>query len=323
MRPKWKGPAALLLTVLALLTLGRIADSQDVESVAAGAKPSVAVVLTERADGIVSGTAFMAAEELVLTAEHVVANARRIVVKFPNYPVVDAQLVVSDSENDVAVLSIPDLAVRPLPLGDISDVREGQRIVVVGFPRIDVLGAETATVTEGIVSAVRPGLIQMQAPVNPGSSGGPVLSLKGEVIGIVQATLRGQQQGLNFATPINAAKPLLGTALLGLLPQVPSPLVIPAKLSIRITSLTSPVSPGTNARLEIQTTPGAECAITVVYKSGPSRARGLEPKVADTAGQIAWVWRVGTNTSPGTWPIFIECVFGQQKTETETEFTVG
>ncbi len=321
MRSKWKAPTALLLTLLALLTFGRIANSQDVESVATGAKPSVALVLTQRADGVVSGTAFMAAEGLVLTAQHVVANARRIVVKFPNYPVVDARLVGSDSENDVAVLSIPELAVRPLPLGDISDVREGQRIVVVGFPRIDVLGAETATVTEGIVSAVRQGLIQMQAPVNPGSSGGPVLSLKGEVIGIVQATLRGQQQGLNFATPINAAKPLLGAALLGLA-QAPSPPVIPAKLSIQITPITSPVSPGTNARLEIQTTPGAECAITVVYMSGPSRARGLEPKVADTGGQIAWVWRVGTNTTPGTWPILIECVFGGQRAETRTEFTV-
>jgi S1-C subfamily serine protease len=321
MRSRWKVPAALLLPVLALFTLGRIANSQDVESVAVGAKPSVAVVLTQRADGIVSGTAFMAAEDLVLTAEHVVANARRIVVKFPNYPVVDAQLVASDSENDVAVLSIPELAVRPLPLGDISDVREGQRIVVVGFPRIDVLGAETATVTEGIVSAVRPGLIQMQAPVNPGSSGGPVLSLKGEVIGIVQATLRGQQQGLNFATPINAAKRLLGEAMLGP-PQAPSPPVIPTKLSIRIISLTSPVSPGADARVEIQTTPGAECAITVVYKSGPSRARGLEPKIADTGGQIAWVWRVGTNTTPGTWRILIECVFENQRAETQTEFTV-
>jgi S1-C subfamily serine protease len=321
MRSRWRIPAALLLPVLALLTLGRIANSEDVESVATGAKPSVAVVLAQRADGLVSGTAFMAAEDLLLTAEHVVANARRIVVKFPNFPVVDARLVASDSENDVAVLSIPELAVRPLPLGDISDVREGQRIVVVGFPRIDVLGAETATVTEGIVSAVRPGLIQIQAPVNPGSGGGPVLSLKGEVIGIVRATLRGQQQGLNFATPIDAAKPLLGAALLGP-PQAPPPPVIPAKLSIGITSLTSHVSPGTNARLEIRTTPGAECAITVVYMSGPSRARGLEPKIADTGGQIAWVWRVGTNTTPGTWPILIECVFGDQRVETQTEFSV-
>jgi len=64
------------------------------------------------------------------------------------------------------------------------------------------------------------------------------------------------------------------------------------------------------------------CNILVVYKSGPSQARGLEPKVADTRGQITWVWRVGTNTSSGTWPILLECVFGNQRAETQTEFTV-
>ena len=323
MRLKWKAPAALLLMIPALLMLVLTANSQDVESVATGAKLSVAVVLAQRGDGVVSGTAFMAAERLLLTAEHVVAASRRVAVKFPDYPAADVQLVGSDSENDVAVLSIPESGVRPLPLGDISQVREGQRVVVIGFPRVDVLGAEAATVTEGIVSAIRPGLIQMQAPVNPGSSGGPVLSLKGEVIGIVRATLRGQQQGLNFATSINAAKLLLGAAAAGPPRRPPSPTpVSPAGLSIEITSLTSPVSPGSSARLEIQTAAGAVCNILVVYKSGPSQARGLEPKVADSGGQISWVWRVGTNTTSGTWPILVECVFGNQRAETQTEFTV-
>src|SRR2546426_5838350 len=322
MRSRWKAPAALSLTIFALLTLVLIANSQDVESVATGAKLSVAVVIAQRGNGVVSGTAFMAAERLLLTAEHVVAASRRVVIKFPDYPVADVQLVGSDSENDVAVLSIAESIVRPLPLGDISQVREGQRVVVIGFPRVDVLGTDAATVTEGIVSAIRPGLIQMQAPVSPGNSGGPVLSLKGEVIGIVRATLRGQQQGLNFATPINAAKPLLRAALVGPQRPVSQPPAAPAGLSIRITSLTSTVGPGTGARLEIQTAPGAVCNIVVVYKSGPSRARGLEPKVADARGQIAWVWRVGTNTTSGTWPILIECVFGSQRAETQTEFTV-
>src|SRR5438309_150016 len=86
--------------------------------------------------------------------------------------------------------------------------------------------------------------------------------------------------------------------------------------------LTSPVSPGSSARLEIQTAAGAVCNILVVYKAGPSQARGLEPKVADARGQISWVWRVGTNTSSGTWPILVECAFGNQRAETQTEFTV-
>jgi S1-C subfamily serine protease len=324
MLSKWKPLGWLLSLSLALLVLVPTASPQDVESVAVAAKSSVAVILAEEEDGIVSGTGFMAAGRLILTAEHVVANSRRIVVKFPNYPVVDAELLGADSDNDVAVLSIPELPVRPLPLGDISQVREGQRVIVVGFPRVDVLGAETATVTEGIVSTIRPGLIQMQAPVSPGSSGGPVLNLNGEVIGIVLGTLSGEQQGLNFAVAINAAKPLLDAALVGPVPPLPlsGHPAIPPDLTIRITSLTSPVSPGAVARLEIQTTPGAQCNITVVYKSGPSRASGLVPKVADASGRVIWIWRVGTRTTPGTWPILVGCVFGPQDVEAQTEFTV-
>lgn len=319
-----KALAALFLLLFTIFILGLAAHSQDAESVAAVAKPSVAVVLTQRPGGVGSGTAFLVAERLIVTAEHVIANSRHIAVKFPQHPPVEAQLVDSDSESDVAVLSIPPLHLRPLPLGDISQVREGQQVIVVGFPLIDALGAETATVTAGIVSAVRSTLIQMQAPVNPGNSGGPVLNLKGEVIGIVRGTLRGRQQGLNFATSINAAKPLLKTAASRTSPPQSSarPPIVTTELTIQITFLTSPVLPGSDARIEIQTKPGAKCSISVVYRSGPSRAVGLEPREADANGRVVWSWRVGANTSLGEWPIYVACVLGQQKAEVETEFAV-
>src|SRR5437899_10789032 len=105
MRLKWKAPAALLLMIPALLMLVLTANSQDVESVATGAKLSVAVVLAQRGDGVVSGTAFMAAERLLLTAEHVVAASRRVAVKFPEYPAAEVQTDGSDNENDYAVMS--------------------------------------------------------------------------------------------------------------------------------------------------------------------------------------------------------------------------
>src|SRR5256886_12992477 len=107
MRLKWKAPAALLLMNPALFMLVLTANSQDVESVATGAKLSVAVVLAQRGDGVVSGTAFMAAERLLLTAEHVVAASRRVAVKFPDYPVADGPLVWSNSEKEGAGTSIP------------------------------------------------------------------------------------------------------------------------------------------------------------------------------------------------------------------------
>src|SRR2546430_12302146 len=101
MRLKWKAPAALLLMIPALLTLVLTANSQDVESVAKGAKLSVAVVLAQRGDGVVSGTAFMAAERLLLTAEHVVAASRRVAVNINDYSAADVQMVRLAHENHV------------------------------------------------------------------------------------------------------------------------------------------------------------------------------------------------------------------------------
>lgn len=98
--------------------------------------------------------------------------------------------------------------------------------------------------------------------------------------------------------------------------------VMAAALAIRVVSVTSPAKPGTDARLQIETSPGAECGITVVYKSGPSRARGLVAKRANDRGQIVWVWRVGTRTTPGTWPVVVECTLGQQRAQVKTQFMV-
>lgn len=67
-----------------------------------------------------------------------------------------------------------------------------------------------------------------------------------------------------------------------------------AELPISIVILTSPVAPFTDATIQVQTTPGASCSITVLYKSGPSRAKGLYPQTADGKGRISWRWRMGS-----------------------------
>src|SRR5713226_6337541 len=76
-----------------------------------------------------------------------------------------------------------------------------------------------------------------------------------------------------------------------------------ADLLITLISVTSPAAPFTDATLTVSTTPGANCSIVVHYKSGPSRAKGLVPKVASSSGRVSWTWRVGSNTTPGRWPI--------------------
>lgn len=95
-----------------------------------------------------------------------------------------------------------------------------------------------------------------------------------------------------------------------------------ADLPVSVVSLSSPVAPFTDATMQIQTTPGAACTITVLYKSGPSRAKGLFPQTADSRGRVTWRWRVGSNTTPGRWPIVVRCDRGGDSGELRTSFEV-
>jgi len=91
-----------------------------------------------------------------------------------------------------------------------------------------------------------------------------------------------------------------------------------ATQGIAIVSLTSPISRGSNATITINTTPNVLCTITVYYKSGPSEAKGLEPKNSDGNGNCTWSWKVGARTTHGDWKIVITA--GSENIE--TYFTV-
>ena len=95
-----------------------------------------------------------------------------------------------------------------------------------------------------------------------------------------------------------------------------------AELPVALVSLSSPVAPFTDATIQIQTSTGANCSIIVLYKSGPSKAKGLYPQTADARGRVAWRWRVGSNTTPGRWPIIVRCEKGGDSGELRTSFEV-
>jgi len=78
-------------------------------------------------------------------------------------------------------------------------------------------------------------------------------------------------------------------------------------VGVDLVSLTTPVAPFTDATLAAKTVPGAACTIVVLYKSGPSRARGLVPREANSRGVVSWTWRVGSNTTTGRWPVIVRC----------------
>lgn len=177
----------------------------------------------QRADGpgedIGVGSGVVVVETgLILTNLHVVAGADSVKVVFADGLVSEAVVVKTQPEQDLAVLqakTLPDDLV-PATLKSTADVRPGDVVVAAGFP----FGIGPS-VTSGVVSGLKrefrspdgerllTDLIQFDAAVNPGSSGGPLITADGEVIGIVTAVLNPSEQrvfvGIGFAVPIEAA----------------------------------------------------------------------------------------------------------------------
>ena len=108
---------------------------------------------------------------------------------------------------------------------------------------------------------------------------------------------------------------LIALTLVSLLaPVTPASLAAPASVptTVRATSVTITKHPGTvrrgaTASVAVRTSAKTRCSITVRYKSGPSTAAGLVAKQTDANGRAAWSWKVGTRTTPGSWPVIITC----------------
>lgn len=151
----------------------------------------------------------------ILTNNHVVENAERIVVKLADEREFEAKVVGKDSKTDIAVIKINTPGGLPVaPLGDSDRLEVGEWVMAIGNP----FGLDS-TVTSGIVSAkgrhIGAGpydnFIQTDASINPGNSGGPLINLRGEVVGINTAIFSrsGGNIGIGFAIPINLVKELL------------------------------------------------------------------------------------------------------------------
>ncbi|MBK1617966.1 serine endoprotease DegQ [Lamprobacter modestohalophilus] len=159
-----------------------------------------------------SGVVIDAKRGIILTNHHVVRAADTIRVTFDDGRRLEAELVGSDPETDIAVLRVEADALTAIPLADSDALLVGDFVVAIGSP----FGL-AHTVTSGIVSALgRTGLgiegyesfIQTDASINPGNSGGPLVNLRGELVGINTAILApgGGNVGIGFAIPTNMVK---------------------------------------------------------------------------------------------------------------------
>jgi hypothetical protein len=92
--------------------------------------------------------------------------------------------------------------------------------------------------------------------------------------------------------------------------------------SASVETITSPVTPDSNASLTVQTLGGSSCTITVLYNKIPSTDSGLKQKIADTYGVISWSWTVGPDTPPGSWPVTVTCTHNQKNAVVQSTLSV-
>jgi len=181
--------------------------------------PSVVhiAVTTASLEGGGTGSGFVLdTEGHIVTNNHVVEDAERILVRFADDTTAEAEVVGTDPDSDLAVIQVdvPASLLKPVQLGDSDALRVGQRAIAIGNP----FGLEQ-TMTAGIVSALGrvvrqesgfslPQLVQTDAAINPGNSGGPLLDSRGQVIGVntLIFSQSGSNSGVGFAVPVNTVK---------------------------------------------------------------------------------------------------------------------
>jgi S1-C subfamily serine protease len=212
----------------------------------------------------------------VLTNNHVVENTVSVQVALSNRRVVDAEVVGTDPETDLAVLKLAKSDIAGLAvatLGDTDAMSIGDWVIAIGSP----LGYE-GSVTVGVISAtgrfidlgdvVLHDMIQTDAVINPGNSGGPLLNLDGDVIGINTAIIRGTTgnnqvaEGMGFSISMGTAIPVSNQL-------VERGSVLRPKLGILIVD----VPPSISASLGLSTSGGV--LIQSVVTGGPSQLAGL------------------------------------------------
>jgi serine protease Do len=178
------------------------------ELAALAATGAAGVVGLEHRGGQGSGVV-LSSDGYILTNAHVARAGGALRVRRPGGSAVSARLVGADERTDLAVVRTPDAGSRPLPLADSRRVQVGQLVMAIGNP----LGLDRS-VSLGVVSAlfrelptrggILEGLIQTDAAVNPGHSGGPLLDMEGRVVGINTAMLV-PARGIGFAVPAETA----------------------------------------------------------------------------------------------------------------------
>ena len=217
-------------------TVTVVPDGSSVHDLVVAVRPAIVAIHTtltetnvfgQQIEGEAAGSGFVLSEDgYIVTNNHVIDGASDISVTLDDGSTETAELVGADPRADLAVLKVDRTDLTPLSLGDSDQIRVGDPVVAIGNA-LD-LGAEP-TVTGGLISAkertitepngsVLIDLIQTDAAISPGNSGGPLLDMTGHVVGINTA-VAGQGQNIGFAIAINRANDLIQQLRNGEVPQ--------------------------------------------------------------------------------------------------------
>ena len=251
-----------------------------------------------------SGVIVDAKKGYILTNNHVVENAKEILIKLIDKRIIPAKILGTDPKSDLAILQIEAKDIKQISLGNSDKLRVGEWVLAVGSPFSANL---SHTVTAGIVSAlgrsyVMPGndhyenFIQTDAAINPGNSGGALLNLDGELVGINTAIATGgmerSNRGVGFAIPSNMIKKVMSDL-------IEKGYVVRSWLGVMIQPVTDKVA----RALDISERSGA--LVTEVVADSPADKAGLKigdiivqfdgKKISDTSH----LKNVVSSTAPG------------------------
>lgn len=194
--------------------------AESANTVYAQVSRSVGIVLVSTFEGqlVGSGSAVTVAPQTMVTNRHVLLSGHRYQVYVGGY-ILDAEAGICDSTQDLCLLSIPKLEARPVEFADASTFSVGDVVYTIGAPNeiSNIVGVSQATnqksysppqlsLSNGLITALRPvedgKIIQTNAAISPGSSGGGLFDTSGRLVGITTFAMR-NGQGLNMALPVN------------------------------------------------------------------------------------------------------------------------
>lgn len=201
------------VSIVVALAVSAVGDSESAGLVALSksVRPAVVKIVCKTPDGgTTTGTGFFISPDgQLVTSYHVVDGASEIAIQTLSGAFFTGETVLAyDEVHDIALLKVTASQIQCLRLADSNDIVQGTSVAVFGNP----LGLD-GTLTDGIISAVREdagdrSIVQITAPISPGSSGSPVVSKNGLVVGLVAATIS-SGQSLNFAISAKAIRRLV------------------------------------------------------------------------------------------------------------------